>query len=196
MKIVVLILLMFLPLIIRADQPRSRYAFTSPNGQYEFQTLNQPQYRKWSLIEKATKKVLYEVNGDFSSMSVLVGYDGKHLVMIDDFSESNAEEDPEVLQFFLDGKKIKSYKLSDLLGNTQNVVRSVSHFMWLANVFFPKITFNRSILSFTTLELTKFTFDINTGEIIEKRRDTELEEQRSKFKADQVKKGKTISTTP
>lgn len=191
MKIVLLILLMFLPLIVRADFPRSANSFTSPNGQYVFTASGQPQARTWSLIETATKRKLYEIEGDFYSLTVLVGYDGKQLVMIDDNSEKRAEDDPEVLQFYLGGKKVKSYKLSNLLENTQNVLRSVSHFMWIAKPFLTQnFPFDRSRVSFTTLELNSFTFDINTGEIIEKKRDTELEAEFEKNRAAQEEQRK------
>ena len=187
MKIVLLILFLLFPILIRADEPRRVTSFTSSNGRYVLWTTPSPQDDVWTLIDITTKVKLYDVTGDFRSMTVLIGDDGKNLVMIDDYSESEPESNPEVLQFYLDGKKVKSYKLSDLIEDKQKIEQTVSHFMWLDKPFLiKKFTISDAKLSLKTIEQKSFTFDINTGEISEQKSDTELEEKVKKSNSVQV----------
>jgi hypothetical protein len=128
MKFLLFVFLLLAPLLVKADEPRYTDSFTSPNGKYEFRVMPNTQFRaKWSLIEKDTKKILYEIEGQFESFTVLVSDDGKNVVAIDDYSERNPEDNPEILQFFLDGKKVKSYKLSELLENTKIITAKYNH---------------------------------------------------------------------
>ena len=168
MKFIWLFLLLFMPLLVKADQPRYRESFTSANDKYVFRKTPNMPANNWSVIEKATTKTLYEVVGWFYSFTVLVSDDGKNLVVIDDYSESKPEENPEVLQFYLDGKQIKSYKLSDLLENTKFISQSVSHFRWVRKPL--TFSINGSKFNLTTYEFFNYDFDINTGETLKKKK--------------------------
>ena len=171
MKLVLLILLLFVPLLVRADEPRYTESFTSPNGKYVFRSKPNIQGDKnWILIEKDTKKVLYEFDESFGYFTVLVSNDGKNLVAIDDYSIRKSEDDPEVLRFFVDGKEVKAYKLSEVLETPQRVKQTVSHFLWIKKPF--PLTISDSKLAFTTYEQSNFVFNINTGEILKKEKGT------------------------
>jgi hypothetical protein len=81
MKILIFIFLILTPLLIKADEPRSRDSFASPNGKYIFRySQGSRNEQKWLLIERATKQVLYELVGQFSPLTVLVSNDGKNIV--------------------------------------------------------------------------------------------------------------------
>lgn len=170
MKILFLFLLLLAPLVIRADQPRNRLSFTSPNGKFVFKIKTQtPGEKRWELIEKATKKVLYELDArlaNFGSFTCLISEDGKNIAAIDDFSTENPEEDPKVLWFFVDGAPVKYYKLSDVFEDFQKVKTTASHFLWIKTPF-PLVIFD-SKLDFTTYELNRFVFDFKTGELLKK----------------------------
>jgi hypothetical protein len=173
MKILLFVFLLLAPLLVKADEPRYTFSFTSPNGKYELRVNPDERSRAiWSLVEKDTKKILYEIDGQFQSFTVLVSDDGKNVVAIDDYSERKPEDNPEILQFFLDGKKVKSYKFSELLENTNIITHSVSHFYFLLNA--NKLALSGTKLNLTTFELFNYEFDINTGEMLKKERDPRL----------------------
>jgi hypothetical protein len=173
MKIVLFITFLFIPFLVKADEPRYRRVFTSSNGKYELRNNgNLLDNQKWSLIEKETGRNLYDVTAQLAALTILVGDDGKNLVAVDDYSESEPESDPEVLQFFLNGRKQKSYKLSALLENTKIVQKSVSHFRWIVKPLTLSIADTKFRLK--TYELFDYEFDINTGEMLKKERDSRL----------------------
>lgn len=168
MKYVLAIILIFIPLIVYADQPRHERIFTSANDKYELRL--EEWLTKWSLIEKETKKELYKLEANITSMMVLVSDDGKSVVAVDDYSEQKREENPEVLLFFRNGKKIKSYNLKDLINDKKFVSYSVSHFRWLITGK-ESLKIEDSTFNLTTHEFYNYLFDIETGEIIQKERD-------------------------
>jgi hypothetical protein len=166
MKYILLIIFFLTPFVIRADEPRHRFVFTSANEKFELRFDK----GEWALIEKATKNERYRLTGNISSMTNLVSDDGESVVAIDDYSEQDWEKNPEVLIFFSHGKKIKSYKLNELFDNPKLITVSVSHFHW---AFDNEKTFliKDAKLNLTTYELNNFVFDSETGNLLKKEKD-------------------------
>lgn len=171
MKFLLFVIILFVPLLVKADEPRRNYVFTSPNNKFELKAKSKgfsPQ--EWSLIEKSTGKLHYQVVGDFSAMTVLVSNDGDNLIAVDDFSERGPAKYLEVLHFYRQGKQIKIYSLGELLNDISNISSSVSHFNW----FFGMPSISNSTLRLTTYELFHYVFDIKTGGMLIKEQDTIL----------------------
>jgi len=162
--------------IVNADEPRRRSSFHSGNDKYEAR-LNDGQ---WKLIDKATGQELYQFSKlygqtiRFSSMTLLISNDGKSVVAIDDYSEQDFRENPDVLFFMHDGVKTRSYKLNDILENTKYVSISISHFSWV-NLKRPFAIIEDKV-SFETYKLTSYVFDSKTGEMLKKEPDRALTE--------------------
>jgi hypothetical protein len=106
-------------------------------------------------------------------MTVLVSDDGKSVIAIDDYSEQSFDKNPEVLLFYNAGKKIKGYKLNELLDNIKFISVSVSHFQW---IYGNQKTFSikDSKINLTTFELNNYSFNTETGDILKKERDKTL----------------------
>ena len=168
MKYFLLLTILLTPFIIRADDARFNKLFTSANGKFELR-LNL-ENRDWSLIEKATDKEIYKLEGNIWSMTVLVSDDGESVISIDDYSEQNLEENPEVIFFYNNGNKVKTYRLNEVFDNKNFIVESVSHFKWL---FGNKNTFaiNDSKVYLTTFEMNNLVFDLRTGKLLSKEKD-------------------------
>jgi hypothetical protein len=168
MKFILIAILFLVPFSVRADEQRRISVFTSANDRYELRNTSGDE---WSLREKPAKKELYRLKEkNLSSMTILIGDDGKSIVAIDDFSEQDFEKNPEVLIFYQSGEKIKSYKLSELLDNPKFISVSVSHFHWLyrnENSFSLK----DSKLELTTFELNRYIFDAESGGVLKKEKD-------------------------
>lgn len=174
MKLILLVILLVIPFIAKADEARHQFVFTSPNGKYEFRNI-QNYSDNWSLIEKDTGKEKYQITAPYLyQMTVLVSDDGKTLVAVEDYPEKHRGPlDPpvsnrDVMSFYRDGGLVKKYKLGELV-NAETVTYSVSHFYWFTGKDWE--TMADSKLSFMTLELVHYTFDVNTGEILKKETD-------------------------
>jgi hypothetical protein len=168
MKRALFLLLLLAPSSTLADEPRRRPSFSSGNGQFELKILGSEwdSNGSWSLVEKATGAVRYRLTGELSSRTVLVSDDGRNLVAVDDFSESLAEKDLDVLSFYRDGKLIRKYRLGQLLRDPSNVSASTSHFQW----FFenPPLSIQKGRVRLRTFELIRYEFDAVTGETLRK----------------------------
>lgn len=174
MKYFLLAVLILIPSAIRADEARFREIFTSENGKFELK-LN-TENGIWSLIDTTTNKEVYNLEGNISSMTVVISDDGNSVAVIDDYSEQDEKKNPEVLCFYSYGKKIKSYKLYDLISNRKFVSFSVSHFDWLFTdtSSYKPFTIESSQITLQTHELNNYSFRIETGEMLKKERDAIL----------------------
>lgn len=156
-----------------SDEPRNRNHFYSENKQFELKLFSKNDtIENWKMIDLRNDSILYEINKEFSSKTILINNDGSYVVEIDDFSESYWEDDPIVLAFSTKGILNNSYRLSDLLNNKYNISISVSHFFW-----FPEdqeLKINDGEFKIKTYELVNYTFDITTGKIKVKFTDPEL----------------------
>jgi hypothetical protein len=166
MKFLFLFITLFLSsLVISADEPRRNNIFTSPNQRYELKLKG----AEWVLLDKTNKKELYRLRENLRSMTVLIGDDGKSITVVDDYSEQEWKENPEVLIFYNNGKKIRTYKLNEVLGKLHHVTVSASHFRWLLSE--KPISVTDGKLRLTTTELNHYVFDAATGEILNKNKD-------------------------
>lgn len=174
MRHFLLAFLILTPSVIWADDARFRETFASANNKFELK-LNVKE-RNWSLIDKTAKEEIYKLEGNIWSMTVVVSDDGKSVVAIDDYSEQDDKKNPEVLFFYKHGKKIKSYKLYNLISNRKFVSFSVSHFNWLFTYKpnYEPFTAEGSQMTLQTHELNNYSFNIETGKMLKKERDTVL----------------------
>lgn len=176
MKWFLFVILLFLPFVVRADEPRFRSSFTSANGEFELKTVRvdgESRFENWQLINKSSNKELYRLKGDIGSMTVLISDNGFSVVAVDDYSPQDYEKNPEVLIFYNNGEKIKSYKLTEMLDNPKFISVSVSHFQWLF-VYEPTFSIKDSKLNLTTYEMNNFVFDIENGETLKKEKNAIL----------------------
>lgn len=154
-----------------ADEPRHQILFVSANGNYEAKLQED---RVWRIAEKSTGEEIYRI-GDyyrdgiwFSSMTLVISDDGRSVVAVNDYAEQDSQKNPDVLFFFKDGQKFKSYKLLDLV-NPRFMQFSVSHFWWVDSV--KKFLISDSKIEFTTLDMNHFVFNIDDGLLISKSTD-------------------------
>jgi hypothetical protein len=173
MRHLIILTLFLVPFTAKADEPRFRNSFTSPNGKYELRyTSGQLSRQSWSLIERPTGTVRYQVTGEFGSRTILLTDDGVNLVVVDDFSERRPGPALDVLMFYRDGIQIKKYSLGDLLKDPSNIESSVSHFRWF---FHPEtLPVRDSKLKLETFELINYEFDMRTGNVLKKETDQVL----------------------
>ncbi len=173
MRHLIILTLLLVPLIAKADEPRFRNSFRSPNGKYELRyNSGQSSRQSWSLIERPTGTARYQLIGEFASRTVLLTDDGVNLLVIDDFSERRPDRDLDVLMFYRDGLQIKKHSLGDLLRDVSNIESSVSHFKWF---FHPEaIAVRDSRVQLKTFELINYEFDIRTGDVLKKETDPVL----------------------
>lgn len=184
---IILVAWLILPFFSRfasADEPRTRYEFTSKNGKYRFALVDQKQGR-WNLIDVATNKakysiiddvkrfhlskaknikpdVIYGFMGEFGSQTIWIDDTGKFIVVFNDWPED--DDGLPVFRFYENGKLKTNYSISDFLKDKCNVSRSVSHIQWILG----KHTFGRQKLSFITTELMTFVIDLASGKILHK----------------------------
>lgn len=173
-SIFIIIIALMLPLIIKADQPRHSFSFTSSNSKYELRLNPASSLKNWELIESTSGKLIYQLSGDgLYSMTVLISDDGNHVVAIDDYSEREAARDLNVISFFDKGNLVKNYSLAEING-VEAISHSVSHFSWVW--LNENASISESKLNIKTFALTNYTFDIPTGNILKRERDSVLSE--------------------
>lgn len=159
---------MLFPLTLRADQPRYRNVFTSANGEFE---LKLEKDGEWILRSTKSNQEIYRLTGKFlDSMTILISDDGKSVVAIDDYSDQNYENNPDILIFYRNGKKIKSYKLDEIIGTPKVLRVSASHFTWTLE-YEDAFSIKDSKLNLTTYNLNNYIFDTKNGEILKKEKD-------------------------
>lgn len=171
MKFFIFIIILSAQCVSSADEMRRTFTFKSANEKFELKAIAKRLYPpEWILTEKSTGGVRYKITGDFSAMTVLVSDDGESLVTIDDYSERERAKNLDVLSFYRAGKLLKTYTLGELLNDIGNIESSVSHFTW----FFGIPSLKKEKLNFKTYELVDYTFDMETGSLINKERDEAL----------------------
>lgn len=174
MKLFLLILLLAFPLISRADQPRYNEVFTSKNGKFQLKYQSDERLIRdgeWILQEMESGKEIYRLTGNYlQSMTVLVSDDGKSVAAIDDYSTQNYENNPEILIFYKNGKKLKSYKLDEIYNKHKFLIVSTSHFRWTFE-YEKTFSIKDSKLNLTTYDLNNYIFNVESGRILKKERD-------------------------
>lgn len=97
---------------------------------------------------------------DWYSYEVLLSPEGKYLVRMGPWASGLSSE---AFTFFADGKELKKYVISDLIKDSSKLSRTVSHFTWLQ---YKYINDTGDTFDVETVDGGRFTFDLNTGEIL------------------------------
>jgi hypothetical protein len=97
---------------------------------------------------------------DWYAHRVIVASDGSHVIRRGPWASRYYDE---AFTFFADGRKIRSYRIDELVGNPKFLPRSVSHFRWRGDHQFND---SAGTWAIRTLNGEYYTFDISTGEIL------------------------------
>lgn len=156
------------------DDPRYSSSFKSQNEQYilsvENFLRNNRQLEKWTL-RNINNNVIYDFQYHLSDCTVFISNDGRNIIAIDDFSFGFISNNEIVLTFFRDGILIREYTLGDLLDDIGNTTLSASHFKW---TFRDTFILENNYFRFMTFELYEYVIDSNTGNIVERKRNSIL----------------------
>lgn len=177
MKLIITIFLSLTYFTTLADEPRHSNKFLSANkkiafvltetkkdsmlfnGKY-YQTANE---FKWSVIKNNSKEKLYEIETTAGHKSAFISNDGQFVVIINDWPNESPNDSLEIISIYKNGRPVKKFRLNEILANTFNISKSVSHFTW--TIDYPIVAFNSDEVKFTTFELNDFKIKISTGEI-------------------------------
>lgn len=134
--------------------------------------------RKWKITEYLNNKAgqeypfsgLYLNDGSVTPLWTVKWYafntiphiEGKYLVRMGPWA-SNVNQ--LAVAFYENGKLIKEYMIKDLVGNSDKLARTVSHFFWRKDV---NMNQESKKLRIKTLTDETYIFDIQTGDIIDK----------------------------
>lgn len=119
---------------------------------------------------------IWRTDGWYSFQTFLAA-DGHHLVRMGPWNEGESPKpDDLAVAFYRDGKLLKSHSTASLVRDHSRVVRSVSHYQWLAEYpVVPRLGWDGDF-RLTTIDGIEYRFDITTGAI----KSAETESTRSK----------------
>jgi hypothetical protein len=154
----------------RADQPRWRTSFSSPNGQYTLRVIlvradtvqslgsgqrARVQLTTWGLLDNTTGKQLYQLDTQdaIQTKTALLANNGETIVVVDDWSAGVPVPFWPVLSFYHWGHETHTYTLGELLGPTYPLSESVSHFSWFERYHFSPATATFTLQTFAQQEL-------------------------------------------
>jgi hypothetical protein len=100
---------------------------------------------------------------DWYAFSVEVSSDGHHLVKYGPWP-GRFQYGEVALTFYLDGREVKSYNVSDLVTIPPLLPSSVSHYMWLDDSSFDD---ESGRLRVQTRSWDSYVFDVTTGDVVE-----------------------------
>jgi hypothetical protein len=189
-----LLLILFfclLPYFCKADQPRFQTTFSSKNGLYELRLLGTRKdsttkyvdetgstfyltVSSWAMFATQTQQKLYsfeDCSDNIALKTALISDNGNRVAVLDDWSAGVPFFNYGVLSFYERGHRIKKYVLHDLLCSCGSISSSVSHFSWLTNYRFAPLT---NSLTISTYELNTFVFDLTSGRLLSKRRNSAI----------------------
>ena len=180
-----------LPRLSLADQPAPLVdsITTSPNGRFDFVMLGVENIPPETFLHggiqmdqnlrdryPSTGLYLHESNiplwtANINAFNVIVADDGHHLARIGPWPLKEDYEELAV-DFFEDGKMIRSYSVRDLVGNKDWCLpKSWSHYRWLQNILRSRDQLNKTAdpekVSLKTLLGQTFEFDLSSGEMRE-----------------------------
>jgi len=130
--------------------------------------------KNWVLRNNQGEVLTNIKDENFTSMTINISNDGNSITIIDDFAEGHKIRERCAIWIFHKGKLTKKYKLRELLDDTCNVAYSVWHINWLVSDL--KLNSTETELSFSTYEFYNFKFDLKTGNLIEKQRPSNFDE--------------------
>lgn len=118
------------------------------------------------LTETGDLEPLWSVEGWYAKTHLAAGGE----LLVREGPWASAEPDQELAIAFYDrGREIRRYVVADLLRDPKSIIRSVSHYQWQGReAGYPRLTGSGGFL-LTTVEGDLLTFDVHTGEIIDRR---------------------------
>ena len=163
-----------LPVIADSEAPPKDYVKETENGTYIFVMLA-PDRGTWSSKDTRIRKT-YRYSGLYTtdnpreplwkvywySFDVYPSSDGKHVVRMGPWAQSTSDL---AIAFYEEGKELRQYAISELVKDTDQLRRTVSHFFWQS-----ALTYNdkEGTVFLKTVDGQSYTFSVKTGEIIKK----------------------------
>lgn len=145
-----------------ADEQRLTTIFKSKNGKYSLKYKK----KQWTIVNEHNKALYRIKDKNYTSMTIFVSDDGTRTIIINDYVEGHQIGQSSGLIFFLNGKEIANYKITDLISDTCNITKSIWHTEWSLEDF--SFTKKDSIFSLATFDFNEFEFDTYTGTIVKK----------------------------
>jgi hypothetical protein len=179
------ILILFPATTVFADSPAPirDYSVETPNGEFLFVMLAKDiddSYNQLGYVEEdETLRKTYPESGmyrndgsntplwtvDWNAFGVILSADGRYLVRWGPWPfQGNYFEI--AVEFYRDGKLLKSYKVDDLVFNLTALPHSVSHYRWLEDA---GEDLENNTIWIKTYEGRHLVFDMTTGKVIEGR---------------------------
>ncbi len=138
-------------------------------GKYEHvqnrKVLSEPYGIAYRLEPDGSMKKLYRTTGWYSHQ-VLVSMDAQYLVRMGPWNQGRELSKEHVaVEFYKDGKLLKSYSTIDLVEDPRKTQPTVSHYFWRGKTCEFDID-NKFTLD--TIDGIKYVFDATTGKVISK----------------------------
>lgn len=166
--------------IFLADTPPGRFEFTSANGDYTFAMTARVdtetgRVESWSLTHIASGETRYTMTGRFADKIIVVGLDGRTIVVIDYWSDSPVDTSRSLITVYRDAVVISSFSLDDLSIPAALTTTTVSGFFWYleAVIETPLVTSDHHF-ALTSFDLRTFAFDLQTGALVSAEPDARL----------------------
>jgi hypothetical protein len=181
MKLLVLASILILSISSIAGMRRDPvpHAITSPGGHFVFTMAPGPKGEEYSkgfgicykIKNDGTFAELWRTNGWYSE-DLELHYDGDVLARIGTWQSGDQENgEPKnslAVAFYLKGKEIASYKISDLVKDNTKLKNTTAGLLWLEYKEYQSPTFSsgKKVFQLETVDGKLYKFDINTGAIV------------------------------
>lgn len=172
--------------VVRADSPAAptpritasedgRFAFILTPGEEDWRG-DKSRGIAYELTSTGELREIWRTEGWYSFQTFLA-LDGHHLVRMGPWNEGDSPKpDDLAVAFYRDGKLLKSHSTASLVRDHSRVVKSASHYQWLAEYpMVPRLGWDGDF-RLTTIDGIEYRFDVTTGEI----KSAETESTRSK----------------
>ncbi|MHC4757450.1 MAG: hypothetical protein ACYTE8_02225 [Planctomycetota bacterium] len=118
----------------------------------------------YSVEKNGSFKERWKTSGWYSR-TVFLSNDGKYLVRIERFGlGQEPTKDCLAIAFYNKGKLLKEYTTSDLVKDKSKVIKTVSHYMWLARENGILRLDSQNVFHLKTIDGIIYQFDVTTGE--------------------------------
>jgi hypothetical protein len=155
------------------------HALTSPGGHYVFTMVPGPKDQEYSKGSGVCSKIesdgtlteIWRTSG-FYSEDLELHYDGNALARIGSWESGDQEEgDPKeslAVAFYVKGKEVKRYKVSDLVKDESKLPVTSAGLSWLEYKLYQSPAFRpgEEIFHLETVDGIHYRFDMNTGAIL------------------------------
>lgn len=122
----------------------------------------------YELTPEGSLEPTWRVDG-WHATTVVMGGNGRLLVRYGPWASAPPEEEL-AIAFYVEGQEVKRHTVADLLDDVESVERSISHYVWEGpDRNFWRVTRDNHY-QLTTIEGYLFRFNMETGEIVEKRK--------------------------